>query len=178
MKIRCEFFSDRANADAIQECGLPPLINLKILPGIIPPLQHSASGRICVTHILTLIVCFFQTSYTIFQVEIAGMTSIEERLHRVETQLDRFTPSIHDRLDRLETAISHINATVPQSNRTPSERLFSGIRAFIGWMAPNCQSFLMPPYYLYSAGVSRIAWTCASNNASLIYTIQRQCRNC
>jgi hypothetical protein len=61
------------------------------------------------------------------------MASIEERLQRIDSQLDRF--------DQLEKAISRVNAA-PSANRTLGKRFLAGIKAFVGWMGAELPKFL------------------------------------
>jgi hypothetical protein len=75
------------------------------------------------------------------------MTSLEDRLERVEAQLDRLAPSLDERVERLEqaaksaTASSAANAAGLSSASAGGRAVAAGKR-FVGWMGAELPKFL------------------------------------
>jgi len=69
------------------------------------------------------------------------MASLDERMQRVESQLDRLVPSVQDRIDRLEQAAKTIQAA-PQADHRGWGRVAQAAGRFGGWMGMELPKFL------------------------------------
>jgi hypothetical protein len=68
------------------------------------------------------------------------MPSLEERLQRVESEVDRLRPSLHERLERLEKIASR--ADRPEPPRSPWRRAAGALQRFFAWMGAELPKFL------------------------------------